>query len=91
MLRRLMRILRIVRIPTGEVARAVDRARLLSHLALACARRSTEPGDAWDIAARTHRLRRDAHMWEARVLANRPRKPIITFRGIPIHYDRRIA
>ena len=66
MLRRLMRILRI---PTGEVARAVDRARFLSHLAIACARRSTDPGDAWDIAARTHRQRRDAHLWEARQLA----------------------
>jgi hypothetical protein len=65
MLRRLMRILRI---PTGEGARAVDRARFLSHLAIACARRSTEPGDAWDIAARTHRQRRDAHLWEARQL-----------------------
>ena len=33
---------------------------------------------------------RDLLMWEARELAMRPRKPALTFRGIPVYYNRRM-
>jgi len=67
----LMRWLRSF-LSAGDVARAIEQARLCSRLAVACARRSTESGDAWQVAARAHRARRRAHMWEARELAGRP-------------------
>lgn len=56
----------------GEVASAVESARLCSRLAVACASRSIEPEDAWQIAALLHRARRDAHMGLARHLAGKP-------------------
>ena len=56
----------------GDIAREVEQARLCGRLALACAARSTEPGDSWAVAARAHRTRRDAHMGAARHMAGKP-------------------
>lgn len=56
----------------SDIAREVALARLCGRLALSCAVRSTEDGDAWQVAARAHRTRRDAHMGAARQLAGKP-------------------
>ena len=53
----------------NEIIRSIDKARLCSRLAVRCAARSTDPFDAWAVAARTHRARRDAFLLEARQLA----------------------
>ena len=53
----------------SEIIRSIDKARLCSRLAVKCAARSTEPFDAWAVAARSHRARRDAFLWQARQLA----------------------
>lgn len=56
----------------GDVSRAIEQARLCSRLAVACSRRSTEDGDAWQVAAKLHRARSAAHMGLARVMAGKP-------------------
>lgn len=59
-------------IAASDIVREVEQARLCGRLALSCAARSTEAGDAWEVAARAHRTRRDAHIGAARQLAGKP-------------------
>lgn len=67
----LLRWLRYL-LAASDIAREVEQARLCGRLALSCAARSTESGDSWQVAARAHRTRRDAHMGAARQMAGKP-------------------